>query len=215
MNLLIKSGNKQLEEIFKNFRDHNVVITDEVTEKNLSNTDCLIMLSSLKHCSDPEELNLKIQDIYNSLSLCVEQDIDKVIMVSSMELFDYEDNYTVTERWKVKPKKDFSNLSINLSEIVFKEFGRTFPFQKILLRVGFPIGNKPENKNKFSCFTKESDFLNSISRILKINFKNQFEIFHLQSEFDSQRYLTKKLNELESLSSSISDDFYHPRGKKL
>ena len=58
-------------------------------------------------------------------------------------------------------------------------------------------------------------FINSISRILKINFKNQFEIFHLQSESDNQRYLTNKLNELESLSSSINDHFYHPRGKKL
>jgi hypothetical protein len=132
-----------------------------------------------------------------------------------MEVFNYDENYTVTERWKVTPKKDFFNLSINLSEIVFKEFGRTFPFQKILLRVGFPLGNKPDYKNEFSCFTKEDDFINSISRILKINFKNQFEIFHLQSESSNQRYLTKKLNELESLSSSISDHFYHPRGKKL
>ncbi len=215
MNLLVKSGNQQLEKILKKFNQHNVVITDEITEKNISNTDCLIMLSSLNRCSDPEELNLKIQDIYNTLSLCVEQDIKKVIMVSSLEVFDYDANYTVTERWKVKPKKDFLNLSINLSELVFKEFGRTFPFQKILLRVGFPIDNMAENINKFSCFTKEDDFVNSISRILKINFKNQFEIFHLQSESDSQRYLTNKLNELESLSSSISDHFYHPRGKKL
>ena len=97
-------------EILKKFNPHNVVITDEITEKNISNIDCLIMLSSLNHCSDPEELNLKIQDIYNTLSLCVEQDIKKVIMVSSLEVFDYDANYTVTERWKVKPKKDFLNL---------------------------------------------------------------------------------------------------------
>jgi hypothetical protein len=215
MNLLIKSGSQHLEGILKKIDHHNVIIEEEITEKNISNSDCLIILSSLKNCSDPEELNLKIQDIYNTLSLCVEEGINKVIMVSSMEVFNYDENYTVTERWKVTPKKDFFNLSINLSEIVFKEFGRTFPFQKILLRVGFPLENKPDYKNEFSCFTKEDDFINSISRILKINFKNQFEIFHLQSESSNQRYLTKKLNELESLSSSISDHFYHPRGKKL
>ena len=79
MNLLVKSGNQQLEEILKKFNPHNVAIADEITEKNISNIDCLIMLSSLNHCSDPEELNLKIQDIYNTLSLCVEQDIKNIL----------------------------------------------------------------------------------------------------------------------------------------
>ncbi len=215
MNLIVKSGNQQLEEILKNFSNHNILITDEVTEKNISNSDCLIMLSSLKHCSSPDELNLKIQDIYNSLSLCVEQNIDKIIMVSSLEVFNYNENYTVTERWKTKPKKDFYNLSINLSEIVFKEFGRTFPFQKILLRIGFPISNNSNAEKKFSCFTKREDFTNSISRILNIDFKNQYEVFHLQSKSEHQRYLTKKLDELESLSLSINDHFYHPRARNL
>ena len=215
MNLLVKSGNQQLEEIFKNFSDHNVVITEEVTEKNASNADCLIMLSSLKNCSSPDELNLKIQDIYNTLSLCVEQSINKIIMVSSLELFNYNENFTVTERWKTKPKKDFYNLSINLSEIVFKEFGRTFPFEKILLRVGFPLGDKSNAEKKFSCFTKKEDFINSISRILNISFKNQFEVFHLQSKSENQRYLTNKLDELESLSLSTDDHFYHPRDRNL
>ena len=215
MNLLIKSGSEKLEKIFDNFRNYDVKITNEVNEKNIANADCLIILSALKNCSDPEEFNLKIQDIYNTLSLSVEQDIKKVIMISSLEVFDYNERFTVTEKWKTLPKKDFFNLSINLSEIIFKEFGRTFPFQKILLRIGFPIDNEPKNKAKFNCFTKEEDFINSILRILKTDFKNQFEIFHLQSENENQKYLTNKLNGLENLSSSINDHFYHPRNKKL
>ena len=102
-----------------------------------------------------------------------------------------------------------------MSEIIFKEFGRTFPFQKVLLRIGFPIDNEPKNKAKFNCFTKEEDFINTISRILKTDFKNQFEIFHLQSKNENQKYLTNKLDDLENLSSSINDHFYHPRNKKL
>ena len=213
MNLLIKSGNQQLERILKNFDRHNIFIKDEITEKNLSNTDCLIILSSLKDCSDTEELNLKIQDIYNTLSLCVERDIKKVIMVSTLELLDYTESYTVTENWKPNPKSDLFNLSVNLSEMVFKEFGRTFSFQKILLRVGFPIDNQENIDNNFKCFTEKGDLINCISRILKINFKNHFEIFHLQSDSENQRYLTSKLNNIESLSLSIDDDFYYPRKK--
>ncbi len=213
MNLLVSSGHNDLENLLDQIDNHEVEIVNEITEKNISKADCLIILSSLENCSSTEEFNLKIQGIYNTLALSVEQGINKVIMISSLELLDYKESYTVTENWKPKPKSDLFNLSVNLSEIVFKEFGRTFSFQKILLRIGFPIGNKENIDSKFNCFTKKEDFISCISKILKINFKNHFEIFHLQSDSENQRYLTSKLNELESLSSSIDDYYYYPRKK--
>ena len=213
MNLLVSSGHNDLENLLDQIDNHEVEIVNEITEKNISKADCLIILSSLENCSSTEEFNLKIQGIYNTLALSVEQGINKVIMISSLELLDYKESYTVTENWKPKPKSDLFNLSVNLSEIVFKEFGRTFSFQKILLRVGFPIGNKENIDYKFNCFTKKEDFISCISKILEINFKNHFEIFLLQSDSENQRYLTSKLNELESLSSSIDDYYYYPRKK--
>lgn len=213
MNLLIKSGHNDLENLLNDLNSHDVKIVNKVTEKNISKADCLIILSSLENCTSTEEFNLKIQDIYNTLALSVEYGINKVIMISTLELLDYAKSYTVTENWKPKPKSDLFNLSVNLSETVFKEFGRTFSFQKILLRVGFPIDNKENIDDKFKCFTKKEDFISCISRILKINFKNHFEIFHLQSDSENQRYLTSKLNNLESLSSSVDDYYYYPRRK--
>lgn len=211
MNLVVSSGHNDLENLLSQIDNNEVEVVNEVTEKNISKADCLIILSSLENCSNTEEFNLKIQNIYNTLALSVEQGVNKVIMISSLELLDYKKSYTVTENWKPKPKKDMYNLSLYLSEIVFKEFGRTFPFQKILLRVGFPINDKLHNN--LNCFTSKKDFVITISKILKINFKNQFEVFHLQSEFDHQRYLTNKLNDLERLSSSIDDYYYYPRKK--
>ena len=213
MNLLVSKGHNDLENLLDQIDNHEVEIVNEITEKNISKADCLIILSSLENCSSTEEFNLKIQGIYNTLALSVEQGVNKVIMISSLELLDYKESYTVTENWKPKPKSDLFNLSVNLSEKVFKEFGRTFSFQKILLRVGFPISDKDNIDNKFKCFTKKEDFISCISRILKINFKNHFEIFHLQSDSENQRYLTSKLNNLESLSSSIDDYYYYPRKK--
>ena len=67
--------------------------------------------------------------------------------------------------------------------------------------------------NNLNCFTSKKDFVITISKILKTNFKNQFEVFHVQSECDHQRYLTNKLNDLERLSSSIDDYYYYPRKK--
>ena len=213
MNLLVSSGHKDIENLLNQIDNHEVKIVNEITEKNISKADCLLILSSLENCSSTEEFNLKIQGIYNTLALSVEQGVNKVIMISSLELLDYKESYTVTENWKPKPKSDLFNLSVNLSEIVFKEFGRTFSFQKILLRIGFPIGNKENIDYKFNCFTKKEDFISCISKILEINFKNHFEILHLQSDSENQRYLTSKLNELESLSSSIDDYYYYPRKK--
>lgn len=211
MNLLVSSGHKDIENLLNQIDNHEVKIVNEITEKNISKADCLLILSSLENCSSTEEFNLKIQGIYNTLALSVEQGVNKVIMISSLEILDYKKSYTVTENWKPKPKKDMYNLSLNLSEIVFKEFGRTFPFQKILLRVGFPVNDKLNNN--LNCFTSKKDFVITISKILKTNFKNQFEVFHVQSECDHQRYLTNKLNDLERLSSSIDDYYYYPRKK--
>ena len=129
MNLLVSSGHKDIENLLNQIDNHEVKIVNEITEKNISKADCLLILSSLENCSSTEEFNLKIQGIYNTLALSVEQGVNKVIMISSLEILDYKKSYTVTENWKPKPKKDMYNLSLNLSEIVFKEFGRTFPFQ--------------------------------------------------------------------------------------
>ena len=121
MKILITPGNDHLSNSLKNkLKGHSVVYSNDTTAKNVSNFDCLIILSSLKRCTDPEELNLKIQEIYNTLSSSVESNINKIIMVSSLEIFDYEENYTVTETWKTTPKNELTNLSINLAEIIFK-----------------------------------------------------------------------------------------------
>ena len=89
MKLLVKTGNKELENILKNLSSHSVEITDQISSKNIRDKDCLIILSSFINCLNPEEFNLKIQDIYNTLSLSVEEGIDKIIMVSSLEIFNY------------------------------------------------------------------------------------------------------------------------------
>ena len=89
MNLLIKSGHNDLENLLNDLNSHDVKIVNKVTEKNISKADCLIILSSLENCTSTEEFNLKIQDIYNTLALSVEYGINKVIMISTLELLDY------------------------------------------------------------------------------------------------------------------------------
>ena len=61
MNILITAGNDKLSNILKNnLKGHSIKVSNDLSTKNISNFDCLIILSSLKKCLDPEELNLKI-----------------------------------------------------------------------------------------------------------------------------------------------------------
>ena len=95
MNLLVSSGHKDIENLLNQIDNHEVKIVNEITEKNISKADCLLILSSLENCSSTEEFNLKIQGIYNTLALSVEQGINKVIMISSLELLDYKSDTLV------------------------------------------------------------------------------------------------------------------------
>ena len=55
MNILITPGNDDLSNILKNkLRGHSVIYSKNLSTKNISNFDCLIILSCLKKCTDPE-----------------------------------------------------------------------------------------------------------------------------------------------------------------
>ena len=71
------------------------------------------------------------------------------------------------------------------------------------------------NDNKNSCFTNETDFVNAVSKLIDINLKNQFEIFHIQTKSDNAKYLTNKIDEIDNLSADLKDHFYHPRVQEL
>ena len=53
------------------------------------------------------------------------------------------------------------------------------------------------------------------TKLLDVNLKNQFEIFHLQSKSDNAKYLTNKIDGTDNLSADSKDHFYHPRIQKI
>jgi len=216
MKVLITDTNTKITSILKDgLNDHEVEISAGLDSDNLSNFDCVIIQSLSENCDTPEDLNQKIQNTYNTLSSCVEVGVKKVIMISTLSLMkNYKESYTVTEKWKPTPSTQLDMLSSHLSEVIFKEFARTFSFQKILLRIGFPINNSetetPETKSALS----ETELINSINKIIDLNFNEKYEIIHIQNKSESQRFLTNKFEDLSDLGGEQEQAFYTPIERK-
>ncbi|MBH60459.1 MAG: hypothetical protein CL907_04770 [Dehalococcoidia bacterium] len=214
MKVLITDTNTEIASVLhKGLSNYEIETSDNLNIDHLSNFDCIIVQSVSKNCDTPEDINQKMQKTYNTLSACVEAGVKKIIMISTLSIMEgYKESYTVTEKWKPTPSTQFDNLSTHLSEFIFKEFGRTFLFQKILLRIGFPITDSDINKNKSSI--SESEFIKSINKIIALDFNEKYEVIHIQNKSENQRFLTNKFEDLKSLSRGQKQAFYTPKERR-
>jgi len=216
MKILVTDTNTEITSILKDgLNDHEVEISSTLDSDNLPNFDCVIIQSMSDNCDTPEDLNQKIQKTYNTLSSCVEAGVKKVVMISTLSLMqNYKESYTVTEKWKSTPSTQLDMLSSHLSEVIFKEFARTFSFQKILLRIGFPLTNSEAEASENKSVLSKTELINSINKIIALNFNEKYEIIHIQNKNESQRFLTNKFVDLSDLSEEQDQSFYTPIERK-
>jgi hypothetical protein len=216
MKILVTDTNTEITSILKDgLNDHEVEISSTLDSDNLPNFDCVIIQSMSDNCDTPEDLNQKIQKTYNTLSSCVEAGVKKVVMISTLSLMqNYKESYTVTEKWKSTPSTQLDMLSSHLSEVIFKEFARTFSFQKILLRIGFPLTNSEAEASENKSVLSKTELINSINKIIALNFNEKYEIIHIQNKNESQRFLTNKFEDLSDLSEEQDQSFYTPIERK-
>tara|TARA_B100001029_G_scaffold12664_1_gene8514 strand:+ start:3529 stop:4173 length:645 start_codon:yes stop_codon:yes gene_type:complete len=214
MKVLITDANTEISSILENgLSNYEIETSNNLNIDFLSNFDCIIVQSVSKNYDTPEDINQKMQKTYNILSACVESGVKKIIMISTLSIMqEYKETYTVTERWKPTPSTQFDILSSHLSEFIFKEFGRTFSFQKILLRIGFPLNNSDTDSNKSSI--SESEFIKSINKIIDLEFNEKYEVIHIQNRSDNQRFLTNKFEDLKSLGINDEQAFYTPKERR-
>ena len=234
MKLLITDGSNEVAETLKNGLDsyditlsetaknnstkENIIINNlepsSATTKFISEFDYVIIQAISSECKTPQDLNSKVQEIYNILSSCVESGTKKVIMVNDFDNFkSYQPGLTITETWEPKPEAEIKSLSSHLSEKIFKEFGRTFPFQKILVRASLPFAENNNLKEKYESRISKKVFIESINTILNTDFSNRYEVLHIQNNLKNQRFLTKKINNISNLTNKIPQAFYEPKLK--
>ncbi|MBM32449.1 MAG: hypothetical protein CL764_06300 [Chloroflexi bacterium] len=241
MNIFITNAHNKLSQRIGNhlLENHNIKFIEDASKKNsftelkgikftsldasiktnqiLKDIDLVIYQGFIENNISPSDLNSHIQKTYNLLSAAIETGISKFILLSSLELIkSYDDTNTVTETWKSTPKTDISLLSAHLTEIIFKEFARTFPINISLLRLGYPIKyNNSDEANKFNSSVKINEIFLSLERIISLKNYKKWEIYHLQSDLKTKKFLTNKTNSILGVPidnrKPINEPFYNPK----
>ena len=206
----------------ESLKDFNEIIltpldSSKKTNKIIKNSDVIIYQGLVEDNKTPSDLNNHVQKSYNLLSAAIETGISNFILISSLELIkSYNDSNTVTETWKSTPSTEIPFLSGHLTEIIFKEFARTFPINISVLRLGYPINYIDSNiERKIKSSVKIKEILISIERIISLKNPKKWEIFHLQSDVKLKKFLTNKTNDILGVPFDNrelkNEPFYHPK----
>ena len=206
MNILIRDGNwwlgEQLSAALKK-DGHNVSQVpsgtvlghDEATDKIAAGADALVVFGYNKEQTDPSAMiDHSTRQLYNLLHAATEAGAKRCIYISSLELFaDYEENLTVTEKWRsLPPTENVPLLACHLGEIVCKEYARDRKLQVATIRLGFPViqGNRGNAASSGeTAAVAGDDAVTAIRSALGSDKLAQWQDIHVQSPAPDQRYL--------------------------
>ena len=116
---------------------------DSATDDLVRDIDAIIHIGyNAVDSGDPSELiDYHTRRTYNLLTAASEAGVARCVYLSTLRLLDdYEENLTVTEKWRsLPPAEDPLLLACHLGEIVCKEFARDGLIDVVTLRLGFPL----------------------------------------------------------------------------
>lgn len=175
---------------------------DSATDDVVSGIDAIIHIGyNAVDSGDPTELlDYHTRGTYNLLTAAAEAGVSRCIYLSTLRLLqDYEENLTVTEKWRsLPPSEDPLLLSCHLGEIVCKEFARDGLIDVVTLRLGFPLvcGDRQAAVDSGeSAAVALDDVLTAVERSLSADIARWQDV-HIQSPVPQQRYLMHAAGEL-------------------
>ncbi|MSQ08154.1 MAG: NAD(P)-dependent oxidoreductase [Dehalococcoidia bacterium] len=139
---------------------------------------------------------------YNLLLAASNARVDRCIYISTLKLLqDYEENLTVTERWRSHPpSNDPALLACHIGELVCKEFARDRLIKVATLRLGWPIVTGQRSKATATGETAAlatDDLATVLNAALGAKIE-QWQDVHVQSPAPGQRYLLHAAQKLFS-----------------
>ena len=222
MNILITQGKSSLAAALATHlsASHTVRLTDvdendgneAITQCDLghdSSTDDLVRgIDAIIHIGynavdsgDPSELlDYHARGTYNLLTAAAEAGVSRCVYLSTLRLLeDYEENLTVTEKWRsLPPSGDLLLLSCHLGEMVCKEFARDGLLDVVTLRLGFPLvsGDRQAAVDSGeSAAVSIDDVFTAVERSLTVDIARWQDI-HVQSPVPRQRFLMHAAGEI-------------------
>ena len=176
---------------------------DSATDDLVSGIDAIIHIGyNAVDSGDPSELiDYHTRCTYNLLTAASEHRRRTIcIYLSTLRLLeDYEENLTVTEKWRsLPPSEDPLLLACHLGEIVCKEFARDSLIDVVTLRLGFPLicGDRQAAVDSGeSAAVSIEDVITAVEKSLTADIARWQDI-HVQSPVPRQRFLMHAAGEL-------------------
>ena len=175
---------------------------DDATDNLVQGIDAIIHIGyNAVDSGDPSELlDYHTRGTYNLLTAAAEAGVSRCIYLGTLRLLeDYEENLTVTEKWRsLPPSEDPLLLSCHLGEFVCKEFARDSLIDVVTLRLGFPLvcGDRQAAVDSGeSAAVSLDDVFTAVERSLTADIARWQDI-HVQSPVPRQRFLMHAAGEI-------------------
>ena len=175
---------------------------DDATDNLVQGIDAIIHIGyNAVDSGDPSDLlDFHTRGTYNLLTAAAEAGVSRCIYLSTLRLLeDYEENLTVTEKWRsLPPSEDPLLLSCHLGEIVCKEFARDSLIDVVTLRLGFPLvcGDRQAAVDSGeSAAVSLDDVFAVVERSLTADI-TRWQDIHVQSPVPRQRFLMHAAGEI-------------------
>jgi nucleoside-diphosphate-sugar epimerase len=176
---------------------------EEATNQLVQGMDAVIHLAQLPpalldRSTDPEnvEIGFLTRCTYNLLWAAAEEKVPHAIFASTLRLMDaYDENWTVSEKWRPRPGTDTPVLSRHLGEFTCREFAREGRIGVTCLRLGtLATAADAANPPFDSTCLEMQDAVHAFDCALKAG-PGRWAIFHIQSEFPNSRFSIHKAKE--------------------
>jgi nucleoside-diphosphate-sugar epimerase len=176
---------------------------DEATDRLVAGFDAVVHIGYGGQTGDATQLlDYYSRRTYNLLLAAANAKVSRCVYLSTLRLLgDYEENLTVTERWRPLPPSDDPDLlACHIGEIVCKEFARDRLIKVATLRLGWPIVSGPRAeavRTGETAALATDDLAMVLDRALSAEI-DQWQDVHVQSPVPDQRYLMQAAERLFS-----------------
>lgn len=137
-----------------------------------------------------DRLDAAARGTYNLFAAAREAAIDRIVLASSLALFDaYDPDYLIDEWWKPLPASDPSTLAIYATEEVARQYCLQGGIRCVALRF-LPLGEERERE------TRPADAVSAVERALDLTLKvpgYRWQVFHIAT---ADRFVTRNAREI-------------------
>jgi len=191
---------------------HTVRLTERIFVPNLANfaqsalhhdlsTNLLVRgLDAVVHVAEPlpgdseeQQIDYLTRCTYNLCAAAVAEGVRRVVLLSTLDVMTaYDEQFTVTERWRPKPTAAAPILAKHLAEFTCREFAREHKLDVAVLRLGRVVqADKVVSQPFDPLWVAEADVAQAVERTLTVN-TGRWGVFHIGSDAAAARFSVTK-----------------------